>query len=116
MPSDAQKREAKAWLQALGLAALIESEFDTLSFGQQRLVLLARAMIKQPKLLILDEPTLGLDRIHTKWLLDAVDHIVKQSETQVIFVSHSVGEYPICINQYLEFKPTETGYELLSRE
>jgi molybdate transport system ATP-binding protein len=116
MPSDAQKREAKAWLQALGLAALIESEFDTLSFGQQRLVLLARAMIKQPKLLILDEPTLGLDRIHTKWLLDAVDHIVKQSETQVIFVSHSVGEYPMCINQYLEFKPTETGYELLSRE
>ena len=115
-PSDAQKREAKAWLQALGLATLIDSEFDTLSFGQQRLVLLARAMIKQPKLLILDEPTLGLDRVHTQWLLDAVDHIVELSETQVIFVSHSVGEYPKCINQYLEFKPTEAGYELLSRE
>ena len=115
-PSDGQVRQAKAWMLSFGLGDLINTEFDTLSFGQQRIVLLARAMVKQPKMLILDEPTLGLDAVHTKQLLDAIDHVAKAGQTQLIFVSHSVGEYPKCINQCLEFVPHDSGYQLACRD
>ena len=114
-PTDSQVRQAKAWMQSFGLSALVNTEFDTLSFGQQRIILLARAMVKQPKMLILDEPTLGLDAVHTQQLLDAIDHVAQAGHTQLIFVSHSVGEYPRCINQCLEFVPHESGYHLTCR-
>jgi molybdate transport system ATP-binding protein len=115
-PSDGQVRQAKAWMQSFGLGDLVNTEFDTLSFGQQRIILLARAMVKQPKMLILDEPTLGLDAVHTQQLLDAIDHVAKTGHTQLIFVSHSVGEYPKCINQCLEFVPHDSGYQLVCRD
>jgi molybdate transport system ATP-binding protein len=114
-PSDGQVRQAKAWMQSFGLGDLVDTEFDTLSFGQQRIILLARAMVKQPKMLILDEPTLGLDAVHTQQLLEAIDHVAKAGQTQLIFVSHSVGEYPKCINQCLEFVPHDSGYRLECR-
>lgn len=113
---DRQLEIARAWLRALGMADLERRAFDTLSFGQQRMVLLARAMVKSPAILILDEPCLGLDRHHTRGILDAVDHIAEQSDTQVVFVSHSVGEMPRCINQWLEFVPAQGGFRLELRE
>ncbi len=106
---------AEAWLRALGLAELARSPFDTLSFGLQRMVLLARAMVKSPAILILDEPCLGLDAHHTRTILDAIDHIAEHSDTQVVFVSHSAGEMPSCINQWLEFVPEGEGFELRCR-
>jgi molybdate transport system ATP-binding protein len=115
-PTDGQIRQAKVWLQSFGLNDLVNTEFDTLSFGQQRIILLARAMVKQPKMLILDEPTLGLDAVHTEQLLDAIDHVANAGHTQLIFVSHSVGEYPRCINQCLEFIPHDSGYQLVCRD
>lgn len=115
-PTDGQVRQAKAWMQSLGVADLIETEFDTLSFGQQRIILLARAMVKQPKMLILDEPTLGLDAVHTQQLLNAIDHVANAGHTQLIFISHSVGEYPKCINQCLEFVSHDSGYQLVCRD
>ncbi len=113
---DKQLEIARAWLAALGLKALARAPFDTLSFGIQRMVLLARAMVKSPAILILDEPCLGLDRHHTQAILDAVDHIARHSDTQVVYVSHSVGEMPACINQWLEFVPVAGGFELTLRE
>jgi len=107
---------AREWLSALGLAAQAAAPFDTLSFGLQRMVLLARAMVKSPAILVLDEPCLGLDAHHTRTILDAVDHIADHSDTQVIFVSHSAGELPRCINQWLEFVPREDHFELICRE
>ena len=97
------------------MADYLNESFDALSFGLQRMVLLARAMVKSPIILILDEPTLGLDGHHRKLMLLAIDHIAKNSDTQIIFVSHSVGETPACINQYLSFEPSDNGFELLQR-
>jgi molybdate transport system ATP-binding protein len=112
---DAQRSNAEQWLAALGLADYSRESFDTLSFGLQRMVLLARAMVKSPIILMLDEPTLGLDGHHRKLLLRAIDHIAANSDTQIIFVSHSAGETPACINQYLSFEPRDEGFELVCR-
>ncbi len=113
---DAQKQIAGEWLCALGLEDIEREPFDTLSFGMQRMVLLARAMVKSPIILILDEPCLGLDGHHGQTVLRAIDHIAANSDTQVLFVSHSAGEMPDCINQWLEFVPSAAGFTLECRE
>ena len=113
---DQQRDIANQWLAALGLAAHGRDSFDALSFGLQRMVLLARAMVKSPIILLLDEPTLGLDGHHRKLMLRAIDHIAANSDTRIIFVSHSAGEVPACINQHLLFEPVDDGFKVLCRE
>ncbi|MBT4521861.1 MAG: ATP-binding cassette domain-containing protein [Halieaceae bacterium] len=108
-----QRDTAGQWLAALGLAPYTKESFDALSFGLQRMVLLARAMVKSPIILLLDEPTLGLDGHHRKLILAAIDHIAANSDTQIIFVSHSAGETPQCINQQLVFEPRGDGFNLV---
>lgn len=112
---DMQKHTAEQWLAALGMADLATTSFDALSFGLQRMVLLARAMVKSPMILILDEPALGLDGHHRKLILRAIDHVAANSDTRIIYVSHSVGDMPSCINQHLVFEPSETGFEVVCR-
>ncbi len=97
------------WIKAVGLEALAEHRFDQLSFGEQRLALLARAMVKSPPLLILDEPCLGLDGPHREQFLALVDTIAAQNHTQILYVNHVAEEMPACINQWLELKPHADG-------
>ncbi len=108
--TDAQKSIAVAWLCALGLNDYQQRRFDELSFGIQRLVLLARAMVKSPAVLVLDEATLGLDGHHRRLLLTAVDHIADNADTHIMFISHTQGEAPVCINRWLEFVAGDDGF------
>ncbi|MEQ8517084.1 MAG: ATP-binding cassette domain-containing protein, partial [Chromatocurvus sp.] len=110
---DSQRDTALAWLETLGLSHTAGDAFDALSFGMQRMVLLARAMVKSPRILVLDEPTLGLDGYHRRLMLRALEHIVASSDTQLLFVSHSPGELPDCINQHLRFVPAEPGFTVI---
>jgi molybdate transport system ATP-binding protein len=112
---DVQRDTAEQWLAALGMGQYSRESFDSLSFGLQRMVLLARAMVKSPIILLLDEPTLGLDGHHRMLMLRAIDHIAANSDTRIIFVSHSAGEVPACINQHLVFEPREDGFEVVCR-
>lgn len=100
---------AKNWLTALGVAGLEKHFYHEVSFGQQRLVLLARAMVKFPKILVLDEPCVGLDDYHRALLLGFLDKIAAQSDTNIIYVSHVKDEKPNCINQRLSFELGKTG-------
>jgi len=113
---DAQRAIAEQWLDALGLGHTAADSFDALSFGIQRMVLLARAMVKSPIILLLDEPTLGLDGHHRKLVLRAIDHIAANSDTRIIFVSHSAGDMPACINQQLKFEALEQGFSVVVYE
>jgi molybdate transport system ATP-binding protein len=98
----AQTRHARRWLEALGINALAGKPFPHLSQGEQRMVLLARAMIKPPQLLILDEPCQGLDRSNRRRILEAVDRIAASGATTILFVTHHADELPACIQQRLE--------------
>ncbi|HLT64282.1 MAG TPA: ATP-binding cassette domain-containing protein, partial [Pseudohongiella sp.] len=95
---------AKQWLQVLGLGHLAREYYHELSFGEQRLVLLARAMVKQPLILILDEPVVGLDDQYSALLLAMVDRIAAAGQTQIVFVSHSLDDTPSCINVRVIFE------------
>ncbi|HEY3699464.1 MAG TPA: ATP-binding cassette domain-containing protein [Spongiibacteraceae bacterium] len=104
-----EKELTLAWIHAVGLDALAEHRFDQLSFGEQRLALLARAMVKSPPLLILDEPCIGLDSAHKQQFLALIERIAQQGHTQVLYVSHVVEELPNCINQWLQLVPHADG-------
>jgi molybdate transport system ATP-binding protein len=96
---------ARAWLRTFAIDALAAEYYHELSFGEQRLVLLARAMVKHPAILILDEPCVGLDDHARALILGIVDRIAATTQTQILFVSHTQGEAPQCINQWLHFGP-----------
>jgi molybdate transport system ATP-binding protein len=96
-----QRRMARQWIDILGLADLAPLPFARLSFGQQRLILIARAMVKAPRLLILDEPCNGLDSGHRVRLLALLDRIGQEERTNLLYVSHRPDEIPACITHRL---------------
>jgi len=87
-PTEAQLRSAKGWLALIGMEQLKDKLFHDLTMGQKRLVMCARAMIKHPLLLIIDEPTAGLDDESAALFVSLVNKFATESDTTVIFVSH----------------------------
>lgn len=95
--------KAMEWLERLNLATQAKRAFKSLSWGQQRLLLIARAMVKHPPVLILDEPLQGLDTVNRKLVKHFIDQLVFNSKTQLFFVSHKEEDAPSCITHTLEF-------------
>lgn len=108
---DALQIKAMQWLSRLNLTALAKKPFRSLSWGQQRLLLIARAMVKHPPVLILDEPLQGLDGLNRKLVKNFIDQLVINSETQLLFVSHQDQDAPSCITHVFEFVPEKDGYK-----
>ncbi len=104
-----EKDIAVAWLDVVGLKELALKHFNQISFGQQRLVMLARAMVKSPLILILDEPCIGLDDHHRQHILALVDAIANRGDCHILYVSHTASENPACINQQLQLTPHADG-------
>ena len=92
---------ARRWLVQMDISALSETPFNQLSQGQRQMVLIARAMIKNPKLLILDEPCAGLDPQNRHTVLRLLELIGRSDTTGLIFVSHHEKEIPACITHRL---------------
>jgi len=100
----AQQREAQMWMSHLGISDLKEMAFAHLSEGEQRLVLLARALVKTPELLILDEPCQGLDAPNSARVRRTIEAVGRQLETSVVYVTHNPDELPELINRILELE------------
>jgi molybdate transport system ATP-binding protein len=107
--SKKQEEIALSWLEMLHMEKHIDSPFRNLSYGEQRLVLLARAMVKQPNLLILDEPCQGLDDINREMVLKLIDHLGKTGSTQILYVTHHQEDNIPCIGNSLELVPAIGG-------
>ena len=99
--TDVQKDIADRWLELLAMTPLANRPFNELSFGDQRLVLIARAMVKHPPLLILDEPCLGLDDLNRQLVLALIEKICAGSETTVLYVNHRPQDAIAGIEQHL---------------
>ncbi len=94
-----QEKLTQAWMHALHLDQFTNRMFHGLSDGEQRRILLARAMVKNPPMLILDEPCQGLDEETTKAFNLLVDHICLALGKTLIYVSHYESELPSCITK-----------------
>lgn len=91
-PNETQKRIASDWLLIMGMLPLKDVLFTNLTVGQQRLVMVVRAMIKQPLLLILDEPTEQLDEANASLLVHLINKFAQETSTAIIYVSHREEE------------------------
>ena len=97
----ARIRRARAALASVGLAAAEDAAFGALSGGEQRLVLLARAVVKRPPLLVLDEPCQNLDRPNRERFVALVDALCADPATTLLYVTHLADTEPRCITHRL---------------
>jgi molybdate transport system ATP-binding protein len=113
-PTDNDKHLARQWLGLLGIEHK-SNNFHELSPGMQRLVMVARALIKQPDLLILDEPSTELDDHNVQIFVGLVNAIAKATNTAIIYVSHN-NEPGLKPQKTLELQKTNEAYTAIVRE
>ncbi len=82
---------AAQWLDFVGLRALANREASALSYGQQRRLEIARCMITQPRLLLLDEPAAGLNPAETQELKQLIDTLRREHKVAVLLIEHDMG-------------------------
>ncbi len=108
LPSGQQIKLAAQWLVLLGLYEIRKQPFRFLSLAQQRMVLIARAMVKYPPLLILDEPTAGLDDENAMLFTSLINKISAETNTAIIYVSHR-QEAGLLPDRIFELVPNKHG-------
>ena len=106
-PRPEQRHVCSWWMDMFGITHLQERSFLRLSDGEQRLVLLARAFVKNPGLLILDEPMHGLDDNNRLRVRTIIDAFCRQSGKTLIMVTHYQEELPACITNRLLLRREE---------
>ena len=99
--SDEQRAVSLRWMEVFGIDHLAARDFLRLSSGEQRMVLLARAFVKSPELLILDEPLHGLDTHNRRLAIAIIEAYTAQPSKTAIIVSHYPEELPSTITHRL---------------
>ena len=107
-PSGLQKQKALQWLDIINMSHFKNTYFNRLTLGEQRLILIVRALIKQPPLLILDEPFEGLDQENTNLVAQLLNTLIEKTEITVIYVSHTIEESLVPSHIY-ELTPHKEG-------
>ena len=99
--TDEDKQQCLKWMQRFGIEQLAQRAFTQLSSGEQRLILVCRAFVKNPDLLILDEPMHGLDMPRQQLVKDIINDYCSDPQKTLIMVTHYDEELPSCINRHL---------------
>lgn len=103
-PQESQMATCEWWMDIFGIAALKDKPFLQLSSGEQRLTLLARAFVKDPELLILDEPLHGLDTYNRRRVKTIIEAFCRRRDKTMIMVTHYESELPGNIDHRLYLK------------
>ncbi|MDD7014299.1 MAG: ATP-binding cassette domain-containing protein [Treponema sp.] len=116
-PTDVETATAKAWLKLGGFEGRENEMFSELSYGEQRAILILRAAVKSPEVLILDEPCHGLDEDYREKLLDLIETVAETGTTTLLHVTHDASEVRPCEKHILELHPGESPmYKIISAE
>ncbi len=95
---------SRMWMEIFGIEGVADRLFTQLSSGEQRLVLLARAFVKDPALLILDEPLHGLDTLNRRRVVEIIEAVSRRAGKSLIVVTHYPEELPSTITHRLYLK------------
>ncbi|MBO4404194.1 MAG: ATP-binding cassette domain-containing protein [Treponema sp.] len=115
-PTDFQKATARAWLKLAGFEGRESENFSSLSYGEQRAILILRAAVKSPEVLILDEPCHGLDDNYRTKLLDLIQTVAATGTTTLLHVTHDPTEVLDCEKHILELLPGQSPmYKIILR-
>lgn len=103
-PDETDYAKCRFWMSVFGLKGMEDRPFLSLSSGEQRLVLLVRAFVKDPELLILDEPLHGLDLVNRRLVKDIIETFCQRKNKTMIMVTHYEEELPRCIDHNMFLK------------
>ncbi len=101
--AEQQTLAARQWLQDYDLEELADRDIQTLSYGQLRILLIIRAMVTNPTMLLLDEPLSGLDKRVGSQVLNMLDSLASNG-TVLVYVTHRISELPPSITKVLILK------------
>ena len=114
-PTDFELAVADAWLKLAGFAGRGGETFGLLSYGEQRAILIVRAAVKSPRVLVLDEPCHGLDEDYRSKILDLLETVASTGTTTLLHVTHDPTEVLACERHILELHPGENPmYQILT--
>lgn len=116
--ADIQSPQQNEWLERLGIIHLLNSPLQNLSGGETQRLLLVRAVLRQPNLIILDEPASGIDPISLSHYYQTIQNYQQETGTSILLVSHDIhlvmatSNYVICLNQHIccEGKPNQIAH------
>lgn len=117
-PKDSKARVIEA-LQAVGMESFIHRNIGQLSGGQQQRVFIARALVSKPKVLIMDEPTVGIDHENVQSFYDMLAFLNEQHNMTIILVTHDVDTvsdrvtHVACLNQTIHFHGYKKDFEAM---
>jgi len=109
-------------LKSVGMAEYMKQSIGELSGGQQQRVFIARALVADPKCLILDEPTVGIDHQHVQSFYHMLAHLNREQNITLILVTHDVDtvsnqiSHVACLNQTIHFHGFKNDFNQISEE